>query len=114
MGTYRQISKASVASFFTTVVERILGPEVVPVVENKALNLAQKRANIRAAGVRHGFKAMLARGDEMAQRIETYKQQRIRNGEHHEASIDPAEPTENIVLSSTEPSLPRRNHPASA
>jgi hypothetical protein len=114
MGTSIQSTKTSVASFFTTVVERILGPEAAPVVENKALNLAQKRANIRAAGVRHGFKAMLARGDEMAQRIETYKQQRIRNGEHHEASIDPVEPTENIVLSSTEPSPSRRTHLASA
>ena len=108
MGTSIHITKASVASFFTTVVERILGPEVVPVVENNALNLAQKRANIRAAGVRHGFKAMLARGDEMAQRIETYKQQRIRDGEHHQVSIDLVEPSENIVLSSTEPSSSRR------
>jgi hypothetical protein len=114
MGTSIHITKASVASFFTTVVDRILGPEVAPVVENKALNLAQKQANIRAAGVRHGFKAILARGDEMAHRIETYKQHRIRHGEHQQTTIDPQEPTENIVLSSTEPASSRRTHPASA
>ncbi len=91
----------TVTSFFTAVVDRVLGPDAQPV-ENKTLNLAQKRANIRAAGVRHGFKAILARGDEMAQRIEAYKQQqRIRHGETP-ASIDPAEPTESIVLSSTD------------
>jgi hypothetical protein len=100
----------TVTSFFSAVVDRVLGSDAPPV-ENKALNLAQKRANIRAAGVRHGFKAMLARGDEMAQRIEAYKRQRNRNGETH-TSIDPAEPEE-IVLSSTDLSAPRRNKLAS-
>jgi hypothetical protein len=103
-----RVTKASVASFFTSVVEHVLGPEVAPAIENKAQNLAQRQANIRAAGVRHGFKAILARGDEMAQRIETYKKQRSRNGQPQETSIDPAEQSETIVLSSTEPDS--RNH----
>lgn len=102
----------TVTSFFNAVVERVLGPEALPV-ENKTLNLAQKRANIRAAGVRDGFKAILARGDEMAQRIEAYKKQRTRNSETP-ASIDQAESGESIVLSSTEQPAPRRNKLASA
>lgn len=102
----------TVTSFFNAVVDRVLGPEALPV-ENKALILAQKRANIRAAGVRDGFKAILARGDEMAQRIEAYKKQRARTGETP-ASIDPAESGESIVLSSTEESAPRRNKLANA
>jgi hypothetical protein len=92
MDTSKQVTMASVASFFTTVVERVFGSEVSPAMEN-ALSLTQKRANIRAAGVRDGFKAILARGDEMAQRIETYKKQRIRNAEQQQTSIEPVEPT---------------------
>jgi hypothetical protein len=101
-------AKASVASFFTSVVDRMLGSAVAPV-EKKTLNLAQKQANIRAAGVREGFRAILARGDEMAQRIETYKKQRNRNGESPQTSIDPpetTETTETIVMSSTESTSP--------
>jgi hypothetical protein len=102
----------TVTSFFNAVVDRVLGSEPPLPVDTKMQNLAQKRANIRAAGVRDGFKAILARGDEMAQRIEAYKQQqRIRHGE---ASIDPAESEESIVLSSTDESMPRRNKLASA
>ncbi len=86
MGFSRSGTKTSVASFFLTVVGRMLGPEVVPV-EKKSLNLAQKRANIRAAGVREGFRTILARGDEMAQRIETYKKQR--DGKSQPTPIDP-------------------------
>jgi hypothetical protein len=107
------ISKlVTVTSFFTAVVDRVLGSDPPPPVENKALNLAQKRANIRAAGVRHGFKAMLARGDEMTQRIEAYKKQRNRNGESL-TSIDPVEPEESIILSSTDMSASRRDKLAS-
>lgn len=102
----------TVASFLNAVVDRVLGPEALPV-ENKTLNLAQKRANIRAAGVRDGFRAILARGDEMTQRIEAYKKQRTRNGDTP-ASIDRAESGESIVLSSTEQAAPRRNKLASA
>ena len=101
----------TVTSFFNAVVDRVLGSEPLPV-ENKSLNLAQKRANIRAAGVRDGFKAILARGDEMAQRIEAYKKQRTRTGETP-ASMDPADSGESIVLSSTEQPAPRRNKLAS-
>ena len=101
----------TVSSFFNAVVDRVLGPEALPV-ENKTLNLAQKRANIRAAGVRDGFKAILARGDEMTQRIEAYKKQRARSGERS-AAIDQPESGESIVLSSTDPSAPRRNKLAS-
>ena len=108
MGTSRLVT---VTSFFTAVVDRVLGPETPPV-ENKSLDLAQKRANIRAAGVRHGFKAILARGDEMAQRIEAYKKQRARAGQPP-ASIDPADVNESIVLSSTDQSTSRRNKVAS-
>jgi|SRR5450432_4158173 len=104
-------AKASVASFFTSVVDRMLGSAVAPV-EKKTLNLAQKQANIRAAGVREGFRAILARGDEMAQRIETYKKQRNRNGESPQTSIDPpetTETTETIVMSSTESTSPQQS-----
>ena len=107
MGTSKLVT---VTSFFTAVVDRVLGPEAPPV-ENKSLNLAQKRANIRAAGVRHGFKAILARGDEMAQRIEAYKKQRDRTGQPP-ASIDPADANESIVLSSTDQPTSRRNKTA--
>jgi hypothetical protein len=103
----------SVASFFNAVVDRVLGPEAAPV-ENRSLNLAQKRANIRAAGVRRGFQAILARGDEMTQRIEAYKKQRAHHGDAPQTPIDPLEPTETIVLSSTDTSASRRNNPAGA
>jgi hypothetical protein len=102
----------TVSSFFHAVVDRVLGSEAPPV-DSKSQNLAQKRANIRAAGVRDGFKAILARGDEMAQRIEAYKKQRTRTGETP-ASIDSAESGESIVLSSTNESAPRRSKLANA
>jgi hypothetical protein len=107
MGFSKSGTKTSVASFFTNVVERMLGPEVVPV-EKKTLNLAQKRANIRAAGVREGFRTILARGDEMAQRIETYKKQRNGNGPSQPAQIDPPDAPETIVLSSADAPSPRQ------
>ena len=106
MGFSKSGTKTSVASFFTNVVGRMLGPEVVPV-EKKTLNLAQKRANIRAAGVREGFRTILARGDEMAQRIET-KKQRNGNGQSQQAQIDPPDADESIVLSSTDSSSPHQ------
>jgi hypothetical protein len=108
MDTSKWGKKASVTSFFTTVLDRVLGSEVAAPVEKKTLNLAQKQANIRAASVREGFQAILARGDEMAQRIEMYKQQRNRSGESAQTSIDPPEAAETIVLSSTESSSPRQ------
>ena len=106
MDSSKSRPRVSVANFFTTVVDRMLGSEPAPV-EKRAQNLAQKQANIRAAGVRAGFRAILARGDEMAQRIETYKQQRNRNGEAPQAPIDPPQSEETIVMSSTEPSSQR-------
>ncbi|MDR3388855.1 MAG: hypothetical protein P4L92_17550 [Rudaea sp.] len=109
MNTSRWGTKASVASFFTTVVDRMLGSEVAPV-EKKSMNLAQKQANIRAASVRHGFQAILARGDEMAQRIETYKNQRNRSGQPLPTSIDPVGSAETIVLSSAESPSPRADN----
>ena len=70
------VKKAAVTNFLTSVVDRVLGAETAPVVDKKMLNLAQKQANIRAVSVRKGFQQILARSDEMAQRIEQYKQQR--------------------------------------
>jgi len=112
MDSSKSETRASVASFFTTVVDRVFGSEI-PLVETKALNLAQKRANIRAVSVRRGFQAILARGDEMTQRIETYKKQRNHHSEPR-TSIDPTEPTETIVLSSAELPSPRRSNLANA
>ena len=97
----------SVAGFFTSVVGRMLGGAQPPavVVEKRTQNLAQKKMNIRAVGVREGFQAMRARSEVMAQRLEAFK-----NHRHHDpaASIDPVEQIETIVLS-TSPALRREN-----
>lgn len=99
-------SMSAMTNFLNTVGDRIFGAETVPVVENKNANLARKQANIRAVSVREGFQAILARNNEMAQRIEQYKQQRNRTAEAaaaasiDAASIDVVETSETIVLSS--------------
>jgi len=95
----------SVAQLLNTVVERVLGAQPEPVVERKMQNLAQKQANIRAVSVRKGFQAIVARSDEMAQRIAQYNKQRGKNGEANETA-EPAEQAETIVLSSAEPAPP--------
>ena len=89
-----------VVNFINNVVDRVFGPEPVPVVDKRAQNLAQKQMNIRAVGVREGFAAMRARSEAMTQRIEEFKKHR----QHDEASgpIDPVEQVETIVLSSPE------------
>ena len=99
-----------VVNFINNVVDRVFGPEPVPVVDKRAQNLAQKQMNIRAVGVREGFAAMRARSEAMTQRIEEFKKQR----HHDEAAgpIDPVEQVETIVLSS--PETTRRGDSSSA
>ena len=94
----------ALGSLFSNVVDKML--QVQPAaVDKRELNLAQKKANIRAVSVRKGFQSILARGDEMAQRLNHYRRQ-------HEAMIakrdgvetaEPAEDasTETIVLTSS-------------
>jgi hypothetical protein len=92
----------SVASFFMTVVDRMLGAEPpAPVADKRTQNLAQKRMNIRAVGVREGFQAMRARSEQMTHRIEEFKKHRHPSGDAAQASIDPIEPVETIILSSS-------------
>ena len=89
----------TVASFLNTFVDRMFGPQPVPVIDKRAQNLARKQAKIRAVGVREGFLAMRARSEAMSQRLEEFKKHR-----HHDepaAAIDPVEQVETIVLSST-------------
>lgn len=88
---------------FSNVVDKMLHVQPV-VVDKRELNLAQKKANIRAVSVRKGFQSILARGDEMTQRLNHYRRQ-------HEAMIakrdggETAEQTQDdaqtIVLTST-------------
>ena len=70
--------KTAMGSLFSSVVGKML--HVEPVVEKRELNLAQKMVNIRAVSVRKGFQSILARGDEMTQRLNHYRRQ-------HEAMI---------------------------
>ena len=94
-------STKSVAGFFMNVVDRVFGAEPPPpAVDKRAQNMAQKRMNIRAVGVREGFQAMRARSEEMTQRIEKFKQQRLPAGTA-QASTEAAEQVETIVLAST-------------
>jgi len=89
--------------FFTQVVDRVLGttPAPAPVVDKRLQNLAQKRMNIRAVGVREGFQAMRARSEQMAQRLEAFKRQRAHEpAEPVESRNESDEPVETIVLSS--------------
>jgi hypothetical protein len=99
-----------VVNFINNVVDRVFGPEPVPVVDKRAQNLAQKQMNIRAVGVREGFTAMRARSEAMSQRIEEFKKHR-----HHDepaGAIDPVEQVETIVLSS--PDTARRSNNSTA
>jgi hypothetical protein len=85
------------------IVDKMLGVPPV-VVDKRELNLAQKQANIRAVSVRKGFQSILARGDEMAQRLNHYRQQHDamvarREGVDVAASEDPS--SETIVMSSS-------------
>jgi hypothetical protein len=70
--------KTAMGNLFSNVVGKML--HVQPVVEKRELNLAQKMVNIRAVSVRKGFQSILARGDEMTQRLNHYRRQ-------HEAMI---------------------------
>lgn len=94
----------SVAGLLTTFVDRVFGQQPAPVVDKRAQNLARKQMNIRAVGVREGFQAMRARSEAMAQRVEEFKKHR--HPDEAVNSIDPVEPVETIVLSSTP--TPRR------
>jgi len=109
-GRVMSTSGIKVVNFFNNVVDRMFGPEPVPVVDKRAQNLAQKQMNIRAVGVREGFAAMRARSEAMTQRIEEFKKQR----QHDEPAgpIDPVEQVETIVLSS--PDTPRRSDNSTA
>ena len=89
----------TVSSFLNTFVDRMFGPQPVPVIDKRAQNLARKQANIRAVGVREGFLAMRARSEAMSQRLEEFKKHR--NHDEHVGAIDPVEQGETIVLSST-------------
>jgi len=80
----------------------MLGAEpAAPVIEKRAQNLAQKKMNIRAVGVREGFQAMRARSDEMANRLQEFKKQR----QHEEptAAAESVEQIETIVMSTASP-----------
>jgi hypothetical protein len=92
----------SMSDFFSSVVDRMLGtPAPAPVVDTRAQNLAQKKMNIRAVGVREGFAAMRARSDEMASRLAEFKKQRQHSESSTSEAIDPVEQVETIVLAST-------------
>jgi hypothetical protein len=100
----------SVAGFFMNVVDRVFGAEPPPpAVDKRAQNMAQKRMNIRAVGVREGFQAMRARSEEMTQRIEKFKKQRLPT-DAAQAATDAAEQGETIVLASA----PRRRADSAA
>ncbi len=86
--------------FFTHMVDRMFGSAPAPVVDKRAQNLAQKRMNIRAVGVREGFQAMRARSEEMAQRLEAFKKQRCNEAAPAQEAGDTSEPIETIVLAS--------------
>ena len=86
--------------FFTHLVDRMFATEPLPVPDRRTQNLAQRRMNIRAVGVREGFQAMRARSEEMAQRIEAFKKQRRHDTMETPASVDPVEQIETIVLAS--------------
>ena len=96
--------KAAVTSFLNSVVERVFGAEAAPEVDKKMQNLVQKQANIRAVSVRKGFQAILARSDEMAQRIEQYRRQRDNKtvNETKSSEAAPAETAEETIVMSTE------------
>ena len=91
---------AGAKGFFTHMVDRMFAPGPVPVLDKRTQNLAQKRMNIRAVGVREGFQAMRARSEEMTRRIEAFKKQRRSETTEAPVSIDPAEQIETIVLAS--------------
>jgi len=86
--------------FFTSMVGRMFAPQPAPVVEKRMQNLEQKLMNIRAAGVRERFQVMLARNEEMAQRVEAFKKQRNNETQEVPLSIDPIDEMETIVLAS--------------
>jgi hypothetical protein len=71
--------KTAMGNLFSNVVGKMLHVQPA-VIDKRELNLAQKKANIRAVSVRKGFQSILARGDEMAQRLNHYRRQ-------HEAMI---------------------------
>ena len=87
--------------FFTHMVDRMFGSEPLPQQPDKRMqNLAQKRMNIRAVGVREGFQAMRARSEEMAQRLEAFKKQRRNETASAQDAGEAGEPVETIVLAS--------------
>ena len=74
MDSSRRNTKTGVGNLFSNVVDKMLRVQPV-VVDKRELNLAQKKANIRAVSVRKGFQSILARGDEMTQRLNHYRRQ---------------------------------------
>ena len=91
--------KPSMGTLLSDVVDRMLRLQPA-VVDKRSQNLPQKQANIRAAGVREGFQSMRARSDEMAQRLQHYRQkQAVSLGKTDtESKVDTAAPE--IVLRS--------------
>lgn len=90
----------SATRFFTSMFGRMFAPEPAPLVDKRMQNLAQKRMNIRAAGVRERFQVMRARNEEMAQRLEAFKKQRSNENADAAALTDPLHEIETIVLAS--------------
>ena len=87
--------------FFTHIVDRMFGAAAPPPVPDKRLqNLAQKRMNIRAVGVREGFQAMRARSEEMTQRLAAFSKQRRNEPAVAPDGAEQSEPVETIVLTS--------------
>ncbi|MEP6483712.1 MAG: hypothetical protein ABJB01_04630 [Rudaea sp.] len=74
MDSSQRDKKTSMGNLLSGVVDRMLRLQPV-VVENKMQNLAQKRANIRAVGVREGFQSIRKRSDEMTERLGQYRRQ---------------------------------------
>lgn len=72
MDSSQRTKKISMSNLLSGVVDKMLRLQPV-VVDNRAIDLAQKQANIRAVSLREGFQSILARGDEMTKRIDFYR-----------------------------------------
>lgn len=104
MFTSNRTDKRSIADVVVATLNSIFrgAPRTVPV-DKREQNLTQKRAHIRAVGVREGFIAMRSRSDAMARRLEQLKQHDRRADESSTESAGAKPNEEVIVLSSTEP-----------
>ena len=109
MDSSQRTKKISMSNLLSGVVDKMLRLQPVVVVDNRAINLAQKQANIRAVSLREGFQSILARGDEMTKRIDFYRRKHaemiakrdgidVRDSDSQESTDEM--PTETIVVSS--------------